>query len=289
MKKEILIPATRFADPTVDFAFKRIFGTEKYKDATINLLNGLIPELDIRDIAFLNNEIISDTLDSKKSVIDIRAEDSAGRQFIIEMQRASQSHFMERTLYYASRVISLMGQAGCDYIIEPVYVVSLMNFSMEKLNLPLSGGKYMMHYRVSDTDSGEKMPGGPEFFFFSLPDFKKAEGELLSIQENWIYLLSNSKNFKEIPRRYRDDPRFRAYFEASSRASFSKAEEDQYTKDMMTQRDIENSKREACERAKAEGAAEKSREVARKMKERGLDANTISDCTGLSADEIKAL
>ena len=29
----------RFADPTNDFAFKRIFGTEQYKDATIGLLN----------------------------------------------------------------------------------------------------------------------------------------------------------------------------------------------------------------------------------------------------------
>ena len=29
---------TSFADPTVDFAFKRIFGTEKYNDATLGLL-----------------------------------------------------------------------------------------------------------------------------------------------------------------------------------------------------------------------------------------------------------
>lgn len=30
---------TRFADPTVDFAFKRIFGTEQYKDATFEMQN----------------------------------------------------------------------------------------------------------------------------------------------------------------------------------------------------------------------------------------------------------
>ena len=32
-----------YADPTVDFAFKRIFGTEKYKDAAIGLINSIIP------------------------------------------------------------------------------------------------------------------------------------------------------------------------------------------------------------------------------------------------------
>lgn len=57
----------------------------------------------------------------------------------------------------------------------------------------------------------------------------------------------------------------------------------------MTQRDIENSKREACERAKAEGAAENRREVARKMKDDGLDPAMISKYVGLAIEEIEAL
>ena len=32
----------RFADPTVDFAFKRIFGTPQYKAATIGLQHGIL-------------------------------------------------------------------------------------------------------------------------------------------------------------------------------------------------------------------------------------------------------
>ena len=57
----------------------------------------------------------------------------------------------------------------------------------------------------------------------------------------------------------------------------------------MTQRDIENSKREACERAMAEGAAEKSREVAKKMKAEGIADEVIAKCTGLPIKEIEAL
>ena len=41
-----------FADPTVDFAFKRIFGTEKYKAATIGLLNSIIEGVNIVDVEF---------------------------------------------------------------------------------------------------------------------------------------------------------------------------------------------------------------------------------------------
>ena len=66
---------------------------------------------------------------------------------------------------------------------------------------------------------------------------------------------------------------------------------------MMTQRDIENSKREACERAKAEGMAEgraegataASREMARKMKTDGVDLTKIAQYSGLSVEEISTL
>ena len=297
MKKEILIPATRFADPTVDFAFKRIFGTEKYKDATINLLNGLIPELRISDISFINTELIGESQDSKKSVIDIRAKDDDGKEFIIEMQKASQKHFRERSLFYASKVVSLLGQVGSsEYEIPPVYFVSFLNFSMKELGVGTDDGRYMLHYSTCDQQSGEKLPCGPEYYFYCLADYKKKKGPL-TVQEKWIYLLQNSKTFREVPEEYGSDKTFGTYFEASNRASFTKAEEDQYTRDMMTQRDIENSKREACERAmadgikkgKAEGAAEKSREMAKKMKDANIGLDVISECSGLSIEEINEL
>ena len=79
------------------------------------------------------------------------------------------------------------------------------------------------------------------------------------------------------------------------------AEELQYVKDMMTRNDIENSKREACVRAKAEGKAEgrseglaegaeqKQREVAKKMKADGLSSDAIQKYTGLTPEEIQVL
>ena len=48
---------SRFADPTVDFVFKRIFGSERYKAATIGLLNSIISDYDIVDVEFPNVEL----------------------------------------------------------------------------------------------------------------------------------------------------------------------------------------------------------------------------------------
>ena len=78
---------------------------------------------------------------------------------------------------------------------------------------------------------------------------------------------------------------------------------------MMNKWDIENSKREACERAEARGEArglkageakgrkegeakglEKGKlEVARAMLAKGLDVSVIAECTGLPVETVKGL
>ena len=118
-------------------------------------------------------------------------------------------------------------------------------------------------------------------------------------------MLKNSSSLKEIPGTFKGDAKFSSYFEACDRAGFTRDEELQYVKDMMTRNDIENSKREACARAKAEGRSEgkaegkaeglaegaeqKQREVARNLKNLGVDIATISQGTGLSLEEVQAL
>ena len=110
-------------------------------------------------------------------------------------------------------------------------------------------------------------------------------------------MLKNSSSLKEIPGTFKGDSKFSSYFEACDRAGFTRDEELQYVKDMMTRNDIENSKREACARAKAEGrseglaegAGQKQREVAKKMKTKDIGPDIIAECTGLSLEDIQAL
>lgn len=83
---------TKFADPTVDFAFKRIFGTEKYKAATIGLLNSIIPDKNIQEVSFINVEIPGMTEDGKKSFIDVLCTSDDGSTFICEMQNLGRTY-----------------------------------------------------------------------------------------------------------------------------------------------------------------------------------------------------
>ena len=196
MKNELL-HASRFAKPTVDFAFKRIFGTEKYKDATINLLNCFITDHHIVDLTFLNSEIIGDTGDSRKSAIDVLCEDETGSKFIVEMQKADQKHFLERAVFYSSKVISMTPPQGrtWDYAVPPTFVVAFLNFRLHGLaGAQLTRGKYLLHYVTREDSEEGKLPGSTEYYFVGLQDFDKTESNLSSETEKWLYILMDFPN-----------------------------------------------------------------------------------------------
>lgn len=90
----------KFADATVDFAFKRIFGTEKYKAATISLLNSIITDRHIVNVSFPNKELVGETSDSRKAEIDVICEESRSIELaaaltgdnFVKVRRASRGH-----------------------------------------------------------------------------------------------------------------------------------------------------------------------------------------------------
>lgn len=310
--KEVLLKS-RYADPTVDFAFKRIFGTEKYKQATINLLNCLLPECNIANVSFLNSELLGDTGDSRKSYIDILCEDTAGNLFIIEMQNARQEHFLERSIFYASKLISMTPPQGrdWDYSLPPTYVVAFLNFDLKELHpkQDIASGQYILHYTTTETDDGHKLPGSTEYIFLGLKDFNKSVEELQSYPEKWLYSLHNTPRLKEFPQMIAEDAEFASFIEAAERAGFSKEDEQKYTSDMMNDWDIANAKRLAVKEGREEGRKEGLKEgreegrkegreegqmearlqVAKRLLDAGIDLAVIMDSTGLEENIIKSL
>ena len=282
-----------YADPTVDFAFKRIFGTERFKDATIGLLNSIIKDVNIVDVSFLNTEIIPENKDDKKCVIDILATDDRDNNFIVDMQNAKQVTFLERMVYYTAKVIAqLEGEVGsAEYNLHSTYAIAFLNFASEAITG--INGRYDLHYYTVDETSGHRMPASPEYHFFDLNAFKKISKGITNETDYWLSLLTGSKEMDRMPDWARGDKAYEAYFEASTRANFTPEETIQYEKDMMTERDRINSinyaRWEGVQEGKAEGKQQAQREIAMALKAKGIDAGTIASCTGLSIEEVEAL
>lgn len=282
-----------YADPTIDFAFKRIFGTERFKDATIGLLNSIIKDVNIVDVSFLNTEIIPENKDDKKCVIDILATDDRDNNFIVEMQNAKQVTFLERMVYYTAKVIAqLEGEVGsAEYNLHSTYAIAFLNFASEAITG--INDRYDLHYYTVDEASGCRLPASPEYHFFDLNAFKKISKGITNETDYWLSLLTGSKEMDRMPDWARGDKAYEAYFEASTRANFTPEETIQYEKDMMTERDRINSinyaRWEGVQEGKAEGKQQAQREIAMALKAKGIDAGTIASCTGLSIEEVEAL
>ena len=100
----------RFIDPRVDWAFKRIFGSEDTKECLITFLNGLFEdELVIKDVTFAKTEKLGLRPDDRGVVFDVYCITNEDKHIIVEMQKKEQEYFADRALYYTARAIVQQG------------------------------------------------------------------------------------------------------------------------------------------------------------------------------------
>ena len=86
----------KYIDPLVDFAFKKIFGSEPNKDLLIAFLNEVFRgRKHIVDLVYNKNEHPGDIKEEGTAVFDLLCTGDNGERFIIEVQRARQGYFKE--------------------------------------------------------------------------------------------------------------------------------------------------------------------------------------------------
>ncbi len=104
----------RYIDPFSDFGFKKIFGEEPNKQLLIDFLQQVLQdkEPDITNITYLPKEELGDQEEDRNSYFDLLCETDNGKVILVEMQRGHQTHFLERLLYYASKLINRQGKKG---------------------------------------------------------------------------------------------------------------------------------------------------------------------------------
>jgi predicted transposase/invertase (TIGR01784 family) len=124
----------KFLDPKNDYAFKKIFGTEKNKDILIHFLNDVIAfpgNGKIQNVTFLKTIQEPETAAQKTSLVDIMCQDEKGLYYIVEMQVAKDKGFAKRAQYYASRVYTSQMQSGQKFHeLKEVIFLAIVDFTM---------------------------------------------------------------------------------------------------------------------------------------------------------------
>lgn len=175
-------------DPKIDYAFKRVFGSEENQNVLRHLLNAVLADSlprPIRDVQVLNPFSLKDAMDDRLSILDIKARDEAGREYLIEMQLFLHASFPERLLYYGARHYSTQLAEGEDYTrLRPIVVICFVNAVL----FPQSPG-YHGRYELMDGRQGIRFSDHLAIHVVEIPKFLRRLDELQEDLERWTYFL----------------------------------------------------------------------------------------------------
>ncbi len=202
----------KFADVKNDVAFRKIFGNEKKTVIIISFLNAVLKlagDRIITEVSIVNPYQMPRIAGEKATIIDVRAKDVKGRQFIIEMQVADVDGFDKRVQYYTCREYSMQINKGDKYkLLKPTYFIGILDFNF------FEGAHYLSHHIIVNDETHEHKLKDIQFTFIELKKFHIKENELKTLKEKWIYFIKNAENLDVIPGHVDDDGLKEAYKDA---------------------------------------------------------------------------
>jgi predicted transposase/invertase (TIGR01784 family) len=270
----------KYINPFTDFGFKKLFGEEASKPMLIDFLQSLLPQSNIVDITFKDKEKLGRTEQDRKTIYDIYCESKNGEKIIVELQKAKQNYFKDRTVYYSSFPIQEQAEKGeWNYRLNAVYCIGILDF---KFDILVDGE--VIHTVQLKNQHNQIFYDKLTFVYLEMPNFKALEQDLVTRLDKWLYFIKHLEDFQSIPEIFKDEVFIQA-FEKAEIANYNEEERDAYQQSLKVFRDNKATFDYAIETALSE---EKIR-TAVKLRQLGIDILVIAQATGLSNDEIERL
>ena len=221
-----------------DFGFKRVFGSEPNKALLIDFLNTLLPpHHQIQNLTFKNTEHLGSTPLDRKAIFDIYCQGDNGERFIVEVQKAKQINFKDRSIYYSTFPIQEQSEQGeWSYKLTPVYTVAVLDFLFEDHK---NEEEYLHIVELKD-QHGKVFYPRLKYIYIELPKFTKTLEELDSHLEKWLYVFRHLGELTEPPELLESDVIFNQLLEVAKIANFSTTEWHSYQNSLKHYRDLHN-------------------------------------------------
>ncbi len=275
----------KYINPFTDFGFKKIFGEEASKPLLMDFLNALLPQKNkIVELNFKNTEHLGQTDADRKAIYDIYCENENGEKFIVELQKAKQNFFKERTIYYSTFPIREQAEKGeWNYSLKAVYCIGILDFTFDDYENEPEKSE-VVHTIKLKNQNGKVFYDRLTYIYIEMPNFKQTEIELNTRLDKWLYFIKHLEDFQTIPTIFKDEV-FRQAFEKAELAKYGQTELDSYENSLKYYRDLKG----VIDTAFSDGKSERSLEIAKALKDNGVSTQIISKTTGLSESEINKL
>ncbi|MBQ9266728.1 MAG: Rpn family recombination-promoting nuclease/putative transposase [Clostridia bacterium] len=319
-KKELSILSDTIS-PKEDMVFKKLFGS-KGNEAILKDLLEYILDIQIKEIKLdLSTEVLPERYKGKSSRIDVRAELDNGTKVDIEMQSEVKGYNEKRCLEYWSKLYTNDIMEGDDYAeLKKTICVWIVDGKVYKEFEEFESTWKMKEDKLGISGHFQDI----EIHVIELQKFREADIIKPSKKDFWLWFIDHT-NEEMVNMAYITDERIK---EAREQLEKIMADKELYMEIVnrqmyeMDQRLIaENNRKEGMEKGLAEGMekglaegrekglaegrekglaegraegkeeGEKSKqlEIAQKLKNKGIDTDTIIETTGLTKEEVEAL
>ena len=284
-----------------DWAIKRLLRQK----ANFGVLEGFLTVFlgeKITIVELLESEGNQLSEDDKFNRVDIKALNDKGEIIIVEIQNTRELYYLERILYGVAKAITEHISLGESYYkVKKIYSISVLYFDIGR------GEDFLYHgqnhfigvhtgdqLRINTRDRDAVIPRlpaeiFPEYILIRVNEFDKVASTPL---DEWIEYLKDGTIRPDTTVPGLREAREKLKYDSMTRGE-RYAYEEHLTNVVILEDAIENAKWEGLTEGKAEGLAEGEtkamRQAATNMKQMGMDAVAISNCTGLTADEIEKL
>ena len=270
--------------PFSDGVFKMLMANEAKPERTIKFLNTMLSLEGKNAITSFTLGVQENpgVLNDKTAIFDIYGTTQAGEPVLIEVQQAFNTLFVDRLIYYTSRVISRTVKKSQDYSLPHIYVLSILTEDQ----FPLERNTYLHHAQIVRNQ---------RFFYKKLDIYLVELNKFFAIEDRTLPERHEQSNRAEMLRIFRDVLEEKEIPEEKLKKLLDK----DFAKDvslkgftdetLLNEVDGMTKKHKKKQGSFLQGQEEKAAEIAKTMLARNYSVDEIAAITGFSKEKVLQL
>ena len=212
----------RFISPKTDFAFKRIFGSNRSQKILISFLNAIVYDNQniIQSLEIIDPYNAGYTSTIKDTYLDVRALLDNGSTVIIEMQVLNIEGFEKRVIYNLAKTYgSQLSLRTEQPRLQPFITLIITDFLLFQ-----ESGKMINKFRFKEDTEFFNYRDELTLIFLELPKFNKELSALETLSDKWIYFLKSAPSLEVIPSSLGEVSEIEAALNIANRADLNNQE-----------------------------------------------------------------
>ena len=270
--------------PKNDIIFKKLFGKKGNERIVKDFLEAVL-EIKISSVELgKETQLLPDKIDEKIGILDVRATLDDGTVIDIEMQNMNHGNITKRITYYLNLLYSGELSRGKSYHeLNKAIAIGILNFNyFDDIE------EYHTVWKMTERNNKDKILDEQEIHFIELPKFLKSKVDTKRKLDQWLLFIDYSR--KELLKMAEENNK--VLKEAAAEYEYLTGEEEVQRLAFLRRKfelDYNSGLQYAEEKGITRGEKKKQKEIAKKLKNKGISIDIIAETTGLSEEEIEKL